>query len=349
MTDNLNELLFQFIEQMKVRNYSSSTIRGYSREVRKFLEYLRENNVTDIKRITRDFLKTWQAMLMEYKARGDKGYTPATVALKIRSIKRFFEHLEQSSHILVNPAEYIKEPKKEYRLPRVVLTEDEARNILDQPNLSTMTGIRDRTLLEVLYGTGIRLEEVTNLTIYDCDLQGGLLRVNKGKFAKDRVVPLGRHAVRFLKEYITHVRPRHTRKNRNIKNLFVSGMGNPLSRKIISIIICGHVKQAGIGKKVTAHTFRHTFATQLVKNGAEITAVQKMLGHSCLSVTHIYTRVAGVDVKKTHKERHPREKDKEEKTPDAGAVELYFRTKQEDRLLIKRGVLSKQLQRKRHV
>lgn len=349
MTDNLNELLFEFNEQMKVRNYSSSTKRSYNREIKLFLEYLRENGILDIKRITKDFLKTWQAMLMEYKARGEKGYTPATVALKIRSIKRFFEHLEQSSHILINPSEYIREPKKEYRLPRVVLTQDEALKVLDQPNLSTMTGIRDRALLEVLYGTGIRLEEVTNLTIYDCDLQGGLLRVNKGKFAKDRVVPLGRHAVRFLKEYITHVRPRHTKRNRNIRNLFVSSMGNPLSRKVISMIICGHVKQAGIGKRVTAHTFRHTFATQLVKNGADIVAVQKMLGHSHLSVTHIYTRVAGVEVKKTHVERHPREKDKEEKTPDASAVELYYRVKPEDSLLIKRGVPSKYLERKRHV
>lgn len=322
--DDLDKLHTAFIENLKVRNYSSSTKRSYRSETGKFLEYLREGGILDIRRVTKDFLKTWQAMLMEFKTRGEKGYTQATVALKIRAIKRFFEYLEHNSYILVNPAEYIKEPKKEYRLPRVVLTEDEALKILDQPNLSTMRGIRDRALLEVLYGTGIRLEEVTNLTIYDCDLQGGLLRVNKGKFAKDRVVPLGKHAVRFLKEYITYVRPRHTKKNRNLRNLFVSQMGNPLSRKIVSLIICGHVKQAGIGKKVSAHTFRHTFATQLVKNGAEITAVQKMLGHSNLSVTQIYTRVAGVDVKKTHKERHPREKDRAEDVPGTEAVELFY-------------------------
>jgi integrase/recombinase XerD len=254
---------------------------------------------------------------MELKAKGEN--TLATVSIKIRALKRFFEYLESSNYILINPAEHIKEPKKENRLPRVVLTEDEAKKILDQPNLSTMAGIRDRTILEVFYGTGIRLEELVNLTIFDCDLQGGLLRVNKGKFAKDRVVPLGKHAVRFLKEYIAHVRPHHTKNNKTIRNLFVNTWGGPISRQTIQKMINACTKQAGIKKHVTPHVFRHTFATELVKNGADITAVQKMLGHSTLSITQIYTKVAGVEVKKTHREHHPREKDnpvKEEIAPD---------------------------------
>lgn len=329
MSDNLNDLLFAYMEHMKVRNYAKATMNGYSRYLREFLEWLREQEITDLKRVTKDMLTAYHVKLMELKAKGEN--TIATVSIKIRAIKRFFEYLESSNQILINPAGHIKEPKKETRLPRVVLTEDEARKILDQPNLSTMAGIRDRTVLEVFYSTGIRLEEMVNLTIFDCDLQGGLLRVNKGKFAKDRVVPLGRHAVKFLKEYITHVRPHHTKNNKTIRNLFVSQIGTPISRQTIGKMINACTQQTGIKKHVTPHVFRHTFATELVRNGADITAVQKMLGHSTLSITQIYTKVAGVEVKKTHREHHPREKDSavnEAITPDIQMIrEHYYNAK----------------------
>ncbi len=312
MPDNLNDLLFAFIEHMKVRNYAKATLTGYTRYLRQFLDYLRAIDITDLKQVTRDTLTDYQVKLIGFRDEGGKGYTIATVSIKIRAIKRFFEYLESSNQILINPAEHIKEPKKETRLPRAVLTEDEARKILDQPNLSTITGIRDRTVLEVFYSTGIRLAELMNITVYDCDLQGGMLRV-KGKFSKDRVVPLGKHAVKFLKEYITRVRPRHTKNNKAVRNIFVNQTGQPLASQTIQQQIRNYAKKAGIKKHVTPHVFRHTFATQLVKNGADIRAVQKMLGHSHLSVTHIYTRVAGVDVKKTHRASHPREKDKSDR------------------------------------
>jgi integrase/recombinase XerD len=328
MTNLFNDLLFGFREHLKVKSYSPMSIASYSGHLKGFFDYLREKGITDIKRVTRDNLKDYQLKITERKDQEGKGYTIATISLKIRAIKRFFEYLEETNQILVNPAEYLKEPEKETRLPRVVLTEDEVRKILDQPNLSTLTGIRDRTILEVFYSTGIRLEEMVNLTIFDCDLQGGMLRVNKGKFAKDRVIPLGRHAVRFLKEYITHVRPYHTRENKTIRNLFVNQSGKPLSKIVTEIIVRNYAKAAGIQKKVTPHTFRHTFATQLVRNGADITAVQKMLGHSDLSVTHIYTKVAGIEVKMTHSSHHPRERDKavrEEITPEIESIKGRYR------------------------
>jgi integrase/recombinase XerD len=310
MNDNLNELFFAFMEQMKVRRYAKSTLTEYSRYVGQFLEYLRSRSIIDLRQVTKDMLTAYQIGVIEFKDDKGRSYTTSTIGTKTRGVKRFFEFLEESNHILINPAEHIKEPRKETRLPRVVLTEDEARKILDQPNLSTPIGIRDRTILEVFYSTGIRLEELVNLTIFDCDLQGGMLRVNKGKMAKDRVVPVGKHAVRFLKEYITRIRPNLTKNNRTLRTLFVSRYGTPISWQVIGKMVgrCG--QQAGVSKKVTAHVFRHTFATQLVRNGAEITAVQKMMGHSCLRVTQMYTKVAGVEVKKTHAQSHPREKDK---------------------------------------
>jgi len=160
-----------------------------------------------------------------------------------------------------------------------------------------------------------------NLTIFDCDLQGRLIRV-KDKFSKDRVVPLGKYAVRFLKEYITRVRPQLTKKDKAIKNLFVSRFGAPLSKQVMELLVRNYAKKAGIIKKVTPHTFRHTFATELVRNGADITAVRKMLGHSHLSTTNIYIRVAGSDVKMTHTMSHPRERDKDPKEDVAPDIQL---------------------------
>jgi integrase/recombinase XerD len=310
MSDPFSDLLFAFKEHLKVKNYSPMSIAAYTQQLVGFFDYLKKKDIIDIKGVTREILKGYQLQITEYRDQGGKGYTIATLAVKIRAVRRFFAYLEETNQILINPADHLKEPPQQKRLPRVVLTEEETRKILDQPNLSTMIGIRDRTILEVFYSTGIRLEEMVNLTIYDCDLQGGLLRVNKGKFAKDRVVPLGKHAVRFLKEYITRVRPDHTKSNKALRTLFVNQMGEPLSKQMIEIMVRDYAKEAGIQKKVTPHVFRHTFATELVRNGADISAVQKMLGHSSLKVTQIYTRVAGIEVKKTHGKHHPREKEK---------------------------------------
>lgn len=325
MNARFNDLFFAFTAHMKVKRYAAATMDAYGRELRKFLAYLEGSGVTDIKRVTRGMLNTYAVGLMEAKAQGT--ITLWTVSLKIRTVKRFFKYLEASNVVLINSAEYLKEPKKETRLPRTVLTEAEAMKILDMPNLSALTGIRDRTIMEVFYSTGIRLGELINLTIFDCDLQGGMLRVNEGKCAKDRVVPMGRHAVRFLKEYITRVRPHHTRNDKSTRILFVNQSGGQLSGQVVAIIVRGYAQKAGINKKVSPHVFRHTFATQLNRNGADIRAVQKMMGHSRLSVTQIYTRVAGVEVKKTHSTSHPRESDRTDRgdvTPDIRMVRGHY-------------------------
>lgn len=317
-----DDLLFAFREHLRIKSYSPATISSYSDHLRMFFAYLGAIDVRDVKRVTREHLQNYRLRLSEHRSAEGQGYSVLTVCLKVRAVKRMFEYLEATNRILVNPAETLKEPKKETRLPRAVLTVAEARKILDAPNLSLVHGIRDRALLEVLYSTGVRVEEVTGLTIFDCDLQGGMLRV-KGKGSKDRVIPFGRHAVRFLKEYLTKVRPHYTRNNKAERCLFINQLGKPLSKQMVEIQVRKYGKAAGIQKRVTPHVFRHTFATELLRNGADITAVQKMLGHSDLSVTHLYTRVAGVEVKKTHRLSHPRERDtpvKEEITPDIKSV-----------------------------
>jgi len=324
-----DDLLFAFREHLRVKSYSPASIATYTDYLRGFFAYLGEIGVGDVKRVTRDHLQAYRLRLAEHRCRGGRGYSVSTLCIKVRAVRRLFEYLEATNRILVNPAETFKEPKKETRLPRAVLTAKEARRILDAPDLSLVIGIRDRAMLEVLYSTGIRLGGLRRLSIFDCDLQGGLLRVNKGKGAKDRVIPLGRHAVKFLKTYLTKVRPHYTKGNRAERCLFVSRLGAPLSEPVVQKAVRKYARAAGIRKKVTPHTFRHTFATEMVRNGADITAVQKMLGHSDLSVTQLYTRVAGVEVKNTHRLSHPRERDavvKKEITPDIRTVKEPYRS-----------------------
>ena len=307
MTDTQN-LLLQFIEHLKVLNRTPMTIKDYSGHVRLFLAWLTK----DIKAVTRADMERYIAGLYDYRKDDGKGYTTNTIIIKVRSLKRFFEFLEGQNIIFINPMEYILEPKIDRTLPRNILTTKEMGSLLDQTNLGTKIGIRDRAVLEVLYSTGVRVNELSKLSIYDADLQGKMLRVNKGKGRKDRIVPLGKHAVRFLREYISKIRPHYTKKNRKSRVLFVNQLGNPLSSQVLRIMVRKYAKAAKIKKTVTPHTFRHTFASQLVRNGADIVAVQKMLGHEQLKTTQGYIKTLAIDLKKAHKKSHPREKDKVE-------------------------------------
>ncbi len=301
------ELLFNFKEHLSVLNRSPATIKTYSEHVQIFLDAAGSG---DIRQVTQKAIESYIVGLFDHKTKDGKPYRVSTICVKIRSIKRFFEYLEKSNVIFINPAERITEPQKEKDRIKSTLSPTEVDCILHQPNLGTLTGIRDRTILEVFYATGIRLNELCNLTVYDADLQGGVIRV-KGKGRKDRVVPMGKHAKKFLREYIAKARPRLLRGNRTNRHLFADRYGKPISGQVTSIMIRTHARAAKIKKQVTAHTFRHTFATVLVKNGADIAAVQEMLGHSDIKTTEIYIRSLGLDVKAAHKRTHPRETDNE--------------------------------------
>lgn len=301
---NAQELLFSFKEHLQALGRSPATVAAYSGHARLFFKTLDK----DVKAVTRADIESYIESLIDRKT-----LTTASICIKVRSVKRLFEYLEDANVIFINPAEAVTEPPKEQTLPRHVLTVKEMQALLDQPNCGLMTGIRDRAILEVFYSTGIRLAELCALTVFDADLTGGLLRVNRGKGGKDRVVPMGRHAVKALREYILKARSRLTKNNRKERRLFVNRYGNRLNKQSVGLMIRTYARQAKIKKKVTAHGLRHTFATVLVKNGAEIRAVQKMLGHRDLKTTGQYIRSLGLDIKAVHQKSHPRERDKIDK------------------------------------
>jgi integrase/recombinase XerD len=304
-----DELVFKFKEYLKVLNRSPATIKYYTDYSKEFLDAA---SVDDVKAVTRSVIENYIAGLYDHRTRAGKPYSNGTICLKVRSIKRFFEFLEQTNIIFIDPAESLKEPPKVKKLPKWVLSRKQTLSLLDQPNLGTRIGIRDRAILELFDSSGIRTEELCRLTIYDADLTGKVLRV-KGKGQKDRVVPIGKHAVKFLREYVTKVRPHYTKKNRSSRDLFVDIHGKPIGKQTVGVMVRKYAKAAKIKRAVSPHALRHGFATALIKNGADLMAVQKMLGHAYPSTTQIYIRSLGLDIKSVHQKTHPREKDKLDK------------------------------------
>lgn len=318
MESAFEEGLKEFVRCMDVKGYSPGTKQAYATHLAKFFEYLEGKGVRDVRRVGKDLLRAYLLHLGEVRTKEGKPLGWGTVCVRVRSVKRFFEWLEATQQVLVNPAEAIQEPKRKTRLPKFVLSEEQVEKVMATFDMGKPSGLRSRAILEVFYSTGIRLGEMLALRVEDINLDEGLLRVNEGKGAKDRVVPLGKQAAVFLKSYLSEVRPKLVRKGADDGRLWMSLYGTPLSKESVGAMVQQAGRAAGIEKNVSPHTLRHTFATHMVKNGADVLLVSQLLGHSDLKVTQVYVRVAGIEVKKAHQEAHPREKDtvdKEEVQP----------------------------------
>ena len=289
----------EFKNMLKARGYAESTVACYSQYLGYFLDYLGERNIMDLKKVTHQTVLDYQAEVMAMPLAME------TRALRIRPVKRLFDYLVQSHRLLIDPTEGIVETSRRNRTMAPVLRLDEMRRLLDQPNLSLRTHIRDRAVMEVLYSTGIRLDELLSLEVYHVDLKDKVLYIRKGKGRRQRVVPLGKHAVRYLREYLEKIRPWWVRKNPKERRLFLNHSGFPLNPQSVRGFLRTYRMAAGIKTPVSPHTFRRSCATHLLQQGADIRYVQKLLGHSRIKTTQFYTRVMPVDVKKTHRKTHP--------------------------------------------
>jgi integrase/recombinase XerD len=245
----------------------------------------------------------------EHKRRGGT-ISISTQRSYLNAVRSFFAFAVAERIVLIDPARNVELPKPGRRLPRGVLSPKEMRNLLRQPNLATYTGLRDRAILETFYSTGIRHIELLRLRICDVDLDRGYVTVLKGKFKKDRVVPLGKVAAHFIREYITKARPHMLpQADTPETHLFLSINGTPLASASLYGSFRRLAKLAGLEKRLFPHGIRHTCATAMLRGRADIRYIQQMLGHESLSSTQIYTHVEIGDLKRVHARSHPREID----------------------------------------
>ena len=296
---NIVVTITKYQKHLNALGYAKSTIACYSQYLSYFLDYLQEREISNLKKVNNQVVRDYQAMVM------DTSLAMETKALRIRPVKRLFGYLVESNRLLIDPTEGIVETDRKGRKMPPVLSVNEMQHLLEQPNLSLRMQIRDRAIMEVLYSSGIRLDELLNLEVYDIDLKGKVLFIRKGKGNRQRVVPLGKTAIKYLREYLERIRPRYAKRNPRERKVFLTNSGKLLSPQSIRGFLRIYRIQAGIKKAVSPHTFRRTCATHLLQQGADIRYVQKLLGHKYLKTTQLYTKIVPVDVKRTHEQTHP--------------------------------------------
>jgi integrase/recombinase XerD len=296
---NIDTAKARFKNYLESGGYAASTIECYCVYLGYFLDYLREITVMDLKQVTHETIRNYQLLVT------NMDIAEETKGMRLRPVKRLFGWLLDTHRLLLDPTEKIRETNRQNRTLPPVLTIEEMRLLLAQPNLSLRMQIRDRTIMETLYSSGIRLNELVQLTVHDVDLKDKVLQVRKGKGNRQRVVPIGKNAAKYLKEYLMDIRPRYAGKNKQERRLFLTDQGKPVTGNTIRTALFHYKKAAGIEKTASPHSFRRSCATHLLQQGADIRYVQKLLGHSHIRTTQIYTRVYPIDLKETHNRTHP--------------------------------------------
>lgn len=277
---------------------SANTRQAYERDLRLFCKTLGFKNGDALVNVSREQITGYMTQLKE------KGLAAATIARKLAAIKAFYRFMTAEGYMDANPAEVVEAGTKGIKLPRV-LSEDEVVRLLNQPDITTAEGFRDRTMLEVLYATGMRVSELINLTLERVDLNMKYI-IAFGKGSKERIVPLGSVAAEFLQQYLEKVRPKLTHAGRNTNIVFLAFGGHELTRQRFWQIIRAYGRKANINKALTPHILRHSFATHLLDNGADLRSVQELLGHSDISTTQIYTHLTNKRLRDIYAKAHPR-------------------------------------------
>lgn len=288
-----------FLEYLTVElGLSANTRQAYERDLRLFCKTLGFKNSDALVNVSREQITGYMTQLKE------KGLAAATIARKLAAIKAFYRFMTAEGYMAANPAEVVEAGTKGIKLPRV-LSEDEVVRLLSQPDITTAEGFRDRTMLEVLYATGMRVSELINLTLERVDLNMKYI-IAFGKGSKERIVPLGSVAAEFLQQYLEKVRPKLTHAGRNTNIVFLAFGGHELTRQRFWQIIRAYGRKANINKALTPHILRHSFATHLLDNGADLRSVQELLGHSDISTTQIYTHLTNKRLRDIYAKAHPR-------------------------------------------
>jgi integrase/recombinase XerD len=298
----MNELLKEYLTILRFeKNLSVNTIESYSNDITKLLEFSESYfNVRDENKIDDKIL------IKFYKFLSDMGLSGSTSARYLSSHKSFFGYLKSQNYIEKDPTEKVSSPKLSRKLP-VVLSFNEIEKILDAPDTRNETGLRDKAIMEIMYSSGLRVSETINLNLNDLIFSEGLIRV-LGKGSKERIVPIGSSAIRWVNKYLMNGRPSLKKTGKSLNFVFLNKRGTKLSRMGVWNIVDKYTKEAGIDKEVHPHIFRHSFATHLLEGGADLRSVQEMLGHADISTTQIYTHIDREYIKQVYRDYHPRGK-----------------------------------------
>jgi tyrosine recombinase XerC len=297
-----DQLLDKYLFYLKMeRNYSAHTINAYATDLNQFFEFLEDRNRFPATQINKTVLRSFLGYLK------NNGISATSINRKIASLRSFFKFLKQQGIVNQNPVAHIFSLKTEQKLPPNVSFQ-QILSILELPDDSTFIGSRDRTMLEILYGTGIRLSELASLELNDIDFNSALIKV-KGKGAKERIIPIGQAAIDSLSNYLKYRKALVEMKKSDCRHLFLNKFGGKLSNRKIHDRIKKYLMQIVGSGKTHPHVLRHSFATHLLDEGADLLAVKELLGHTSLSTTQIYTHVSAEHLKKVYKQAHPRADD----------------------------------------
>ena len=293
----MERYLDEFLYYLAVeRSLSENTLVSYRADLAAYLAYLRKRKVECLAKADKDTVMAYIYTLQI------NGRTSATVSRHLAALRSFYKFLVSEGMMLQDPTADLESPKLPQKLPRV-LTAEEVDLLLGQPRTEEPAGLRDKAMLELLYATGIRVSELVSLNLDQVHIDNGFIRCF-GKGEKERIVPIGDIAARYLREYLTGGRHKLIRENN--PSFFVNQHGRRLTRQGFWKIIKKYAGQAGITKEVTPHIIRHSFATHLLENGADIRSVQAMLGHADISTTQIYTHLTRNKLKEIYDRTHPR-------------------------------------------
>lgn len=295
----MEEQIIDYLHFLQIeRGLSLNTRKSYERDLNKYLAFLKNQKID-----------TWQLIdryiVMEYLQQlHNEENSSATIIRMISSLRGFHQFLRQERITDHDPMQHIDSPKKAQKLPST-LSVEEVTLLIETPDTTKPLGIRNRTILEVMYATGLRVSELVDLKIGDLHLSIGLLQTI-GKGDKERIIPLGDYAIQWIEKYMEEARPILIKKNQNETRLFVNHHGKPLSRQGVWKNLNQIVQTAGITKNITPHTLRHSFATHLLENGADLRIVQELLGHADISTTQIYTHITKQRMADVYKQHFPR-------------------------------------------
>ena len=298
-------LTHQFLQTMRMRNCSERTIQAWRYILNRFINWCDERSISCMSEINEEHVAAYRRSLFHYRnPKTGKPLTFDTQAHYLIPIRRWFSWMQIQTFIEVDPTRDIELPKSEDRLPTSILTADQVETLLNVPDVNTKLGLRDRAILETFYSSGIRCGELIALDVYDISFDRGILTVRQGKNKKDRVVPIGARALSWVQKWINDIRPELVTESSD-QALFVSKNGKRMHPNALSKLVREYLVGIGITQRGACHLLRHTAATLMMENGADLRSLQQFLGHARLNTTQIYTHVSIKRLQEVHRKTHP--------------------------------------------